>query len=86
MLIQICVGSSCHIKGAPEIVSLLTKAIEEHHLEDEVTLAGSFCIGKCNRFGVTIQVDDEIYPGISPVNFKEFFQEKILDVLNNKKE
>jgi NADH:ubiquinone oxidoreductase subunit E len=81
MVVLICVGSSCHIKGAPEIVSLLTKSIEEHHLENEVTLAGSFCIGKCNRLGVTIQVDDEIYPGISPTNFKEFFKEKILDVL-----
>jgi NADH:ubiquinone oxidoreductase subunit E len=81
MVVLICVGSSCHIKGAPEIVSLLTKSIEEHHLEDEVTLAGSFCIGKCNRLGVTIQVDDEVYPGISPTNFKEFFKEKILDVL-----
>jgi NADH:ubiquinone oxidoreductase subunit E len=81
MVVLICVGSSCHIKGAPEIVSLLTKSIEEHHLEDEITLAGSFCIGKCNRLGVTIQVDDEVYPGISPTNFKEFFKEKILDVL-----
>jgi NADH:ubiquinone oxidoreductase subunit E len=81
MVVLICVGSSCHIKGAPEIVSLLTKSIEEHHLENEVTLAGSFCIGKCNRLGVTIQVDDEVYPGISPTNFKEFFKEKILDVL-----
>lgn len=81
MVVLICVGSSCHIKGAPEIVSLLTKSIEEHHLENEITLAGSFCIGKCNRLGVTIQVDDEVYPGISPTNFKEFFKEKILDVL-----
>ena len=76
MVVLICVGSSCHIKGAPEIVSLLTKAIEEHHLEDEVTLAGSFCIGKCNRLGVTIQVDDEIYPGISPTNLRNFSKKK----------
>ena len=81
MNIYVCVGSSCHIKGAPEIVSLLTKSIEEYHLEDEVTLAGSFCIGKCNRLGVTIQIDDEVHTGICPSNFKEFFKEKILDVL-----
>ena len=29
MLIQICVGSSCHIKGAPKIIELLKKAVEE---------------------------------------------------------
>lgn len=78
MIVQICVGSSCHLKGAPEIVELMKKAVAEHSLEDEVTLAGSFCIGKCNRVGVTIQVDDEVYTGITPMGFDEFFREHIL--------
>ena len=78
MVIQICVGSSCHIKGAPEIVELLQKAVAEHALEDEVTLAGSFCIGKCNRIGVTVQVDDDIHTGITKENFSEFFKENVL--------
>lgn len=81
MIIQICVGSSCHIKGSPEIVELLQKAVAEHNLEDEITLAGSFCIGKCNRVGVTVQVDDNIYTGITKENFKEFFKENVLDII-----
>ncbi len=78
MIIQICVGSSCHIKGSPQIVELLQNAIEEHKLTDEITLAGSFCIGKCNRVGVTVQVDDDIHVGITQDNFKEFFSEHVL--------
>ena len=78
MIIQICVGSSCHLKGAPEIVRLLKEAVAEHHLEKDVTLAGSFCIGKCNRHGVTIQVDDEIHTGVTPENFALFFRDIIL--------
>ena len=85
MVIQICVGSSCHLKGSYEIVELLNKAVEEHHLEDEVSLAGSFCIGKCNREGVTVQVDDEIYVGITTLNFKEFFEDKVLSVIKNER-
>ena len=81
MIIQICVGSSCHIKGSPEIVELLQSAVAEYGLDDEVTLAGSFCTGKCNRVGVTIQVDDDIHTGITKDNFKEFFKENVLDVL-----
>lgn len=81
MIIQVCVGSSCHLKGSPEIVELLKCAVEEYHLEDEVTLAGSFCIGKCNRIGVTIQVDDDIHVGITKENFKEFFSEHVLSKL-----
>ena len=81
MIIQICVGSSCHIKGSAELVELLQAAIAENHLEQEVTLAGSFCTGQCNRVGVTIQVDDEIHTGVTPVSFKEFFQEQVLKKL-----
>ena len=78
MIIQICVGSSCHIKGSAEIVELLQAAVAEHHLESEVTLAGSFCIGKCNRIGVTIQVDDEVHTGVTKEDFKDFFQKNVL--------
>ena len=81
MIIQICVGSSCHIKGSSEIVELIQTAVTEHGLDDEITLAGSFCIGKCNRMGVTVQVDDDIHTGITRDNFKEFFKENVLDVL-----
>ena len=81
MIIQVCVGSSCHLKGSPEIVELLQKAVEEYHLENEVTLAGSFCIGRCNRIGVTVQVDDDIHVGITKENFKEFFYEQVLNKL-----
>ena len=78
MVIQVCIGSSCHLKGSPELVEMLQTAIAEHHLEDEITLAGSFCIGKCNRTGVTIQVDDDIHIGINKENFNEFLKEHVL--------
>lgn len=85
MLIQICVGSSCHIKGSPEIVELLTKAVEENNLGDKVTLSGSFCIGECNRMGVTVQIDDVIHTGINRDNFKDFFEENILSKIKNER-
>ena len=78
MLIQICVGSSCHLKGSQDIVEMMQQAVAEHRLEDRVVLSGSFCIGKCNSVGVTVQVDDEIHVGINKENFKEFFAEHVL--------
>ena len=85
MIRQICVGSSCHLKGSSDIIELLEKAVADHHLETEVTLAGSFCIGKCNRIGVTVQVDDEIHTGITRENFKEFFTENVLNKIQNER-
>ncbi len=81
LIIQICVGSSCHIKGSETIIELFENAIKEHHIEDDVVLTGSFCIGKCNSVGVTVQVNDDIHVGITPENFREFFKTNILDVV-----
>ena len=79
MIVQICVGSSCHLKGSEEIVGLLQDAISQNGLDNDVTLAGSFCTGRCNRFGVTVTVDDEVITGVTKDNFKEFFNDKILE-------
>ena len=85
LFVQVCVGSSCHLKGSQDIVELFEKAVKDHNIEDEVVLSGSFCIGKCNRVGVTVQVDDEIHVGITRENFKEFFTENILKVIENER-
>ena len=81
LIVQICVGSSCHLKGSQEIVELLESAVKEHHIEDDVVLSGSFCIGQCNRVGVTVQVNDDVHVGITRENFKEFFTKNILYVI-----
>ncbi len=78
VIIQICVGSSCHLKGAPEIVALLQKYIERENLSDEIVLTGSFCTGKCNRTGVTVTVDDEVYTGITTENFSSFWENSVM--------
>ena len=85
MIIQICVGSSCHLKGSEDIVALLQSAVSEHQLECDITLAGSFCTGNCNRVGVTVQVDDDVYPGITREGFNEFFNEKVLKKLKEER-
>ena len=81
MIIRVCVGSSCYLKGSQEIVGLLQKAVAEHHFEDKVSLQGTLCIGKCNRVGVSLQVDDDVFVGITPENFEEFFNQNILNRL-----
>lgn len=82
IFVEICVGSSCHLKGSEQIVQLFQMAIEAHQLENDVILSGSFCTGKCNRIGVTIQVDEEVFTGITPENFQEFFEQHILSRVN----
>ena len=85
LIVQICVGSSCHLKGSQDIVELLQKAIEEHKIQDDVVLTGSFCIGRCNRVGVTVQVNDDVHTGITVENFSEFFRNNILSVVESER-
>ena len=85
LVVQICVGSSCHLKGSRDIIALLEQAIETHNLDGEVVLTGNFCIGKCNRFGVTVQINDDIHVGVTRENFREFFKTNILDVIEKER-
>ena len=64
-------------------MELFEKAIAEHGIENDIVLSGSFCIGKCNRVGVTIQVNDDIHTGITTENFREFFNKYILEAIKN---
>lgn len=85
LIVQVCVGSSCYLKGSTEIVELFQNAVAEHHLEDEVVLAGSFCIGKCNRIGVTVQINDDVHVGVTRDNFREFFTDHILHAVERER-
>ncbi len=85
LIVQVCVGSSCHLKGSHDIVELLQSAVEDYSLQDEVMLSGSFCIGKCNRVGVTVQVNDDVHVGVTRENFKDFFTKNILEVIQNER-
>ena len=85
LFVQVCVGSSCHLKGSEAIVNMMQDAIAEHGLEDDVVLTGSFCIGKCSRIGVTVQINDDAHVGVTTENFREFFKKNILDVIKNER-
>jgi NADH:ubiquinone oxidoreductase subunit E len=85
VFIQVCVGSSCHVRCSAEIVELMEAAIAEHNIADDVVLSGSFCVGKCNRVGVTVQVNDDIHVGVTRDNFREFFNKNILGAVENER-
>ena len=85
LFVQVCVGSSCHLKGSQDIVELLEAAVERYHLEDDVVLSGSFCIGKCNLTGVSVQIDEQVHVGVNRDNFRDLFKTYVLDVIENER-
>ena len=83
MNIQICIGSSCHLKGSYTIIELMKENIEKNGLTETVHLGAAFCLGKCTS-GVTIKVDDEMICGVSSDNFYEIFDKHVLAKLEVK--
>ncbi|MCK9191700.1 MAG: (2Fe-2S) ferredoxin domain-containing protein [Sphaerochaetaceae bacterium] len=81
MTIEICLGSSCHVKGSKKIFALVEKAIKENKLEKKVKIAGTLCLGHCDSDGVNMRIDDEIVLGITEKNFDEMFKTRVLDVI-----
>lgn len=75
--VVICVGSSCHIKGARRVVEGLTKLIKESGMSELVKLSGSFCMGRCEEHGVSVKVDGEIH-FVDPDHVEEFFRDVIM--------
>lgn len=79
--IKVCIGSSCFLKKSPEIVDFLEQKIKNEKLENKIILSGSFCAGKCNRVGVTVFINDELYTGVTPDSIQKLWDEKIEPLL-----
>lgn len=77
MKIDVCVGSSCHLKGSYGIIELLKKHLEDNNLSETVELKAAFCLGRCTN-GVTVRIDDEIICGVCAENFIQFFDTHVL--------
>ena len=56
--VTVCVGSSCHIKGARNVIMRFNEMLKEQKIEDQVELKGSFCMERCGE-GINWQIDDE---------------------------
>lgn len=76
MKITVCIGSSCHIKGSRQVVEQLQELIREKDLGDRVELAGTFCMGQCQK-GVCVTVDDAFY-SVSPDTVSAFFDTAVV--------
>ncbi len=75
MKVTVCIGSSCHLKGARQVVEQLQYLVGQEKLGDKVELGGTFCMGKC-QMGVCVTVDDEFF-SVSPDTVRDFFEKEI---------
>lgn len=79
MILTVCIGSSCHLKGSRQIVEQLQTLIAENKIEDKVELVGTFCLGTCQS-GVSVKAGETLY-SLNPEDIKGFFETEVLEKL-----
>ena len=77
MTIELCFGSSCHVKGAATVHQMLEDRLEQDGLLDKVELIGTLCLGHCKEMGANVRIDGEVVTGITQANFEDFYQSKV---------
>lgn len=77
MKIELCFGSSCHVKGSKNVYALLEEALERDGLTDKVELCGTLCLGECKADGCNMKIDNEIVTGVKTSSFDTFYEEKV---------
>ncbi len=59
IIVEICLGSSCYVKGASNTIEHIRNIIDQHQWNDKVQLKGAFCMGGCNQ-GLCVKIDDTL--------------------------
>lgn len=76
--VTVCVGSSCHLRGARQVIVRFNELLTKHGLQDKVVLKGSFCMERCGE-GVNWQIDDELLTSVNDQDAVETFRKKVLE-------
>ena len=81
--VTVCVGSSCHIKGARDMIACFNDFLTKEGLTDKVELKGSFCMERCGE-GINWQINDEILSSSSVEEGAKTFRNRVLELLEEK--
>lgn len=77
IVINVCIGSACHLKGAYNVLEKLQQIIKERDLEDRITLKAAFCLGECTK-AVSVRINNEGVVSVSENDVEKFFKQSII--------
>lgn len=79
LIVRVCMGSSCHLKGSYEVVKKLRELFESH---DDVELLGSLCMNNCSK-GINVEINGKIVSKLTPENATEVVLKEIRKITGN---
>ncbi|MGI6175431.1 MAG: (2Fe-2S) ferredoxin domain-containing protein [Christensenellales bacterium] len=78
--LEVCIGSSCHIKGSYNVIQTFLQLIEENDLHDKLDMKAHFCMKECANSGICVSFIGEKY-SIMPESADDFFKNVVLGKL-----
>ena len=78
--ISVCIGSACHLKGSPGVISELQRLIKERGLDKRVERKASFCLGDCMN-GVCVKLNGELLGRFDIANTEAMFDAKVMPLV-----
>ncbi|MDR1271423.1 MAG: (2Fe-2S) ferredoxin domain-containing protein [Clostridiales Family XIII bacterium] len=77
--LNVCIGSSCHLKGSYNVIQTFQQLIEAMNLHDSVEMKAQFCMKHCQT-GVSVRIGEKIY-SVSPETAKSFFDSTVIPLI-----
>lgn len=74
--VEVCVGTSCYLRGSYHIINRLEELSEKASLSDNVNIASIFCLGNCGSSS-SVRVNGEIL-SVTIDGVDEFFDKHIV--------
>lgn len=74
--VNVCIGSSCHLKGSYNVIQAFQQAIEENQFHDKIEMRAQFCMRQCQN-GVSVAINGQTY-SVSPDSARSFFKDTIM--------
>ena len=78
--IWVCVGSSCFLRGAPDVIKAFEALIGET-MSGQVELKGTFCQELCTK-GVTVRIAEKTFTAVTPRDVPRLFTEEVIPLLH----
>ena len=78
--LRVCVGTSCHLNGANNIVMSFRHLIEEYDLHDKVELSAMFCARTCSNKDVAVWFCDKAYR-VTAAEARQFFLSTVVPAI-----
>jgi NADH:ubiquinone oxidoreductase subunit E len=80
LVIQVCVGSSCFLRGSKNVIAEIESLIAHYKLDDIVTLKGNFCFERCSD-GVTVMIGEKTFTKVTGESIVDLFEKEVFSAI-----